>query len=99
MEVHIFIKICQKILKIFIILLNVLIHLYVIFGKILIGIIVVVVAFIAYVGWVNSGANDGNFFGMAFRLPLESKDHYCWRKSDRVFTVDSSAYKKCMAEE
>ena len=70
-----------------------------IFGKILTGIIVVVIAFVAYVGWVNSGANDGHFFGMAFRLPLESKDHYCWRKSDRVFTVDNSAYKKCMTEE
>lgn len=70
-----------------------------VFGKILTGIVVVVVGFVAYVGWVNSSSHEGSFFGMAFRLPLETKDHYCWRKSDMVFTVDQSAYKKCMNEE
>ena len=70
-----------------------------IFGKILIGVIGVIVAFVMYAGWVNSGAHDENFFGMAFRLPLESKDHYCWRKSHLVLTTNTSRYNQCMKEE
>lgn len=53
---------------------------------------------VIYIGWVNSGSNNGNFFGLAFRMPLETTDHYCWRRSDRVFTSDTDAYEKCMTE-
>lgn len=53
---------------------------------------------VVYIGWVNSGANNGNFFGLAFQMPFETIDHYCWRKSDRVFTKDTDAYEKCMIE-
>ena len=73
-----------------------------VFGKILTGIIVAIIGAVMYIGWVNSGSHDGNFFGMAFRFPLESKDHYCWRKTTNhviVVTTDQSAYKQCMAEE
>lgn len=69
------------------------------FGKIFIGIGVVIGLFIIYAVWVNSGAHSGTFFGMTFRWPLESKEHYCGRKSEGILTLDMSAYKKCMMEE
>lgn len=67
-------------------------------GTIVTIIVCIIVACIAYVGWVNSGANEDTFFGQAFQLPLETKEHYCWRKSDRAITVDMDAYNKCLSE-
>ncbi len=70
-----------------------------IFGKILIGFICVIIGAVMYLGWVNSGSNDGNFWGIAFRLPFETKDHYCWRKSVRILTSDTNTYRTCMMED
>lgn len=70
-----------------------------IFGKILIGIITVIIAFVAYVGWVNSGSNEGNFFGMALRLPLETKEHYCWRKNKIIIVTNTTGYEQCLKEQ
>lgn len=69
------------------------------FGAIFAVIGVILIAGVSYIGWVNSGMNDGNFFGMAFQLPLESRDHYCWRKSNIIIVHDNSVYRNCMAEE
>ena len=67
-------------------------------GTVVTIIIFIVIVCISSIAWVNSGANSDTFFGQAFQLPLETKEHYCWRKSDRVITIDMDAYNKCMSE-
>lgn len=67
-----------------------------IIGGVIIGIIVFIVS---YFCWVNSGSFDGPIFGMAFQLPFETIDHYCYRKTNHIFTHNASEKEQCIKEE
>lgn len=73
-----------------------------VFGKALIGIGTAIVMLVLYAGWVNSGANENGIFGLTFQYPLETKDHYCWRKSNHSFIIISSTsqqeYQQCLRD-
>ena len=55
-----------------------------------------ILVFFAYLWFINSHQFEGNFFGLTFRMPFESVEHYCSRKSDQVFTVDVKGYQECV---
>ena len=65
-------------------------------GGAIVGIVVIIVS---YFIWINSGSFDGSFFGMTFRLPFETVEHYCYRKTNHIFVVVDGEKEQCIKEE